>query len=125
MRRWSPLVLLFLIALIVGAADAQISSRTMTLSAISDCIKDVIAANSVEDNGSVLIFPCTEGRAKALYNFLGQKIRTGVVQDRNGKFENRPFGNNACYHRIEDQNGKSADEFRCDLVMTVGDELKD
>ena len=122
MRRLSPLVILFLIAI---SADAQISSRTMTLSAISDCIKDVIAANAVEDNGGVLIFPCTAARAKALYNFLGQKIRTDVVQDRNGKFENRPFGNNACYHRIEDQNGKSADEFRCDLVMTVGDELKD
>jgi hypothetical protein len=122
MRRLSPLVILFLIAV---SADAQISSRTMTLSAISDCIKDVIAANAVEDNGGVLIFPCTAARAKALYNFLGQKIRTDVVQDRNGKFENRPFGNNACYHRIEDQNGKSADEFRCDLVMTVGDELKD
>ena len=122
MSRLSPLVILFLIAV---SADAQISSRTMTLSAISDCVKDVIAANSVEDNGNVLIFPCTEARAKALYNFLGQKIRTGVVQDRNGKFENRPFGNNACYHRIEDQNGKSADEFRCDLVMTVEDELKD
>jgi len=122
MRRLSPLVILFLIAV---SADAQISSRTMTLSAINDCVKDVIAANSVEDNGNVLIFPCTAARAKALYNFLGQKIRTDVVQDRNGKFENRPFGNNACYHRIEDQNGKSADEFRCDLVMTVGDELKD
>ena len=125
MRRWSPLVLLLLIALIAVSADAQISSRTLTLSAISDCIKDVIAANSVEDNGGVLVFPCTAARAKALYNFLGQKIRADIVQDRNGKFENRPFGNNACYHRIEDENGKSADEFRCDLLLTVGDELKD
>jgi hypothetical protein len=120
--KWAIVVCLFLFA---ASADAQMSSRTMTLAAIDDCIKDVIATNSVEDNGGVLVFPCTAARAKTLYNFLGQKIRTEVVQDRNGKFENRPFGNNACYHRIEDQNGKTADDFRCDLVMTIGDELND
>ena len=122
MNRWFPLVCLFLVP---ASANAQITSRTMTLSGISDCIKDAIATSSVEDNGGVLVFSCTAATAKALYNFLGQKIRADVVKDPNGKFENRPFGNNACYHHIEDQNGKSADDFRCDLIVTVGDELKD
>jgi hypothetical protein len=110
---------------VTASANAQTSPRTMTLSGMSDCIKDAIGTGSVEDNGNVLIYPCTAAKAKALYNFLGQKIRADVVQDLNGKFENRAFGNNACYHRIEDQNGKTADDFRCDLIVTIGDELKD
>jgi hypothetical protein len=107
------------------SAHAQINPPSMTLSAMSDCIREAIATNSVEDNGDVLVFSCSATKAKALYNFLGRKVRAGVVQDRNGKFENRPFGNSACYHRIEDQSGKAADDFRCDLIMPIGDVLRD
>jgi hypothetical protein len=79
----------------------------------------------VESGGSVIIFSCTAAKAKTLYNFLGRRIRAEVVQDRNGKFENRQFGNSACYHRVEDQSGKTADEFRCDLIMPIGDLLSE
>jgi hypothetical protein len=58
-------------------------------------------------------------------HFLGKKIRAEVVYDRNGRFENRAFGNSACCHRIEDESGKTADEFRCDLIMAIGDMLGD
>jgi hypothetical protein len=40
---------------------------------------------------------CSETKAKTLYNFLGRKVGAQIVQDRNGKFENRQFGNNACF----------------------------
>ena len=104
---------------------AQINAKTLTLAGVSDCITEAVATNSVTDDGSVIIFSCNATKAKTLYNFLGRRIRAEVVQDRNGKFENRQFGNSACYHRIEDQSGKTADEFRCDLIMTIGDVLSD
>jgi hypothetical protein len=110
---------------VAALANAQMSPRAMTLSGVSDCIKDAIGTSSVDDNGTALIFSCTAAKAKTLYNFLGRKIRAEVVQDRNGKFENRQFGNNACYHRVEDQIGKAADDFRCDLIITIGDALSD
>jgi len=107
------------------SAHAQINPPSMTLSGMSDCIREAIATSAVEDNGNILIFSCSSTKAKALYNFLGRKVRAEVVQDRNGKFENRQFGNSACYHHIEDQSGKAADDFRCDLIMLVGDVLRD
>jgi hypothetical protein len=110
---------------VAASACAQISPRAMTFSAVRDCLNDAISNSSVEDNGTVLVFSCTAAKAKILYNFLGRKIRTEVVQDRNGRFENRQFGNNACYHRVEDQSGKAADEFRCDLMVAIGEELSD
>jgi hypothetical protein len=102
---------------------AQINAKTLTLAGVSDCITEAVATNSVQDDGPVIIFSCNATKAKTLYNFLGRRIRAEVVQDRNGKFENRQFGNSACYHRIEDQSGNTADEFRCDLIMTIGDVL--
>ena len=104
---------------------AQINAKTLTLAGVSDCIIEAVATNSVQDDGPVIIFSCNATKAKTLYNFLGRRIRAEVVQDRNGKFENRQFGNSACYHRIEDQSGNTADEFRCDLIMTIGDVLSD
>jgi hypothetical protein len=80
---------------------------------------------SIEDGGPMIIYSCSEAKAKTLYNFLGRKVRAQVVQDRNGKFENRQFGNNACYHRVEDPDGKAADDFRCDLILAVGDILSE
>ena len=110
---------------VAASADAQINPQAMILSGVSDCIKEAIGTSSVEVNGDVLIFSCTAAKAKTLYNFLGKKFRAEVVLDRNGKFENRKFGNNACYHRVEDQSGKAADDFRCDLIMAIGDALSD
>ena len=95
------------------------------MAGVSDCIKDAIGAGSVENNGPVVVFFCSAAKARILYNFLGAKVHADVVQDSNGKFENRQFGNNACYHRIEDPGGKAADDFRCDLLLTVGDALSD
>ena len=115
--------LAFVMTYAATAAHAQIGPKSMTLSGISDCVAEAIATSSVEDNGSVLIFSCSATKAKALFNFLGRKVRAEVVQDRNGKFENRQFGNSACYHRVADQAGKAADEFRCDLIMAIGDAL--
>ena len=118
-------------ALVIGLAivavpgHAQISPKDLTLSGMSDCIKEAIGTSSVEDNGSIIIFSCSTAKAKTLFNFLGRKVRLEVVQDKNGKFENRAFGNNACYHRIEEPGGKAADDFRCDLILTIGDVLSD
>jgi hypothetical protein len=106
-------------------AYAQINPQSLTLSGVSDCIKEAIATNSVEVNGTALVFSCSAAKAKALYNFLGRTVRAEVVQDRNGKFENRPFGNSACYRHVEDRSGKTADDFRCDLIMAIGDALRD
>ena len=109
--------------LIATSVNAQTDSQAMILSGLSDCIRDAIATSSVKVNGDILIFSCSAAKAKILYNFLGNKIPAEVVLDRNGKFENRQFGNNACYHRVEDQGGKAADEFRCDLILAIGDTL--
>jgi len=95
------------------------------MAAVSDCIKEAIGTGSVENNGPVVIFFCSAAKARILYNFLGSKVHADVVQDSNGKFENRQFGNNACYHRIEEPSGKTADDFRCDLLLTIGDALSD
>ena len=111
------------IVFISASAHAQISPQSITLSSVSDCIKEAIATSSVQDTGDALLFSCSEAKAKALYNFLGRKIKAEIVQDRNGKFENRPFGNSTCYHRVADQSGKAADDYRCDLVMVIGDAL--
>jgi hypothetical protein len=108
-----------------ASGHAQINPRALTLAGVSDCVKEAIAAGSVEDSGSVIIYSCSETRAKTLYNFLGRKVRAQIVQDRNGKFENRQFGSNACYHRVEDPGGKAADDFRCDLILTIGDILSE
>jgi hypothetical protein len=110
-------------ALAAAPGSDQINARTLTLAGVSDCVAEALANNAVDDDGAAIIFSCTAGKARTLYNFLGKKIRAEIVQDRNGKFENRAFGNSACYHRVEDQSGNSADEFRCDLIMAIGDAL--
>ena len=111
--------------LVAAPSHAQISAKDLTFAGVTDCMKEAIGTNSVENNGQVIIFFCNTEKAKILYNFLGRKVRSEIVQDRNGKFENRQFGDNACYHRIEDPNGKAADDFRCDLLLTIGDVLSD
>jgi len=116
---------LAVVAFAPASGSAPINVRTLTLAGVSDCIAEAIATNAVDEDGFAVIFSCNAGKARTLYNFLGRKIRTEVVQDRNGKFENRAFGNSACYHRIEDQGGNAADEFRCDLFMGVGNALGD
>jgi hypothetical protein len=113
------------VVFLATSSHAQINAQTLTLAGVGDCIAEAIASDSVESGGSVIIFSCNAAKAKTLYNFLGRRIRAEVVQDRNGKFENRQFGNSACYHRIEDQSGKTADEFRCDLIMPIGDLLNE
>ena len=122
MRRLVTMIFLVLLSV---ESHAQISARELTFAGVSDCMKEAIGTSSVESNGPVIIFFCNTEKAKTLYNFLGRKVRSEIVQDSNGKFENRQFGNNACYHRIEDANGKAADEFRCDLLLTIGDVLSD
>jgi hypothetical protein len=104
--------------------SAQVNARTLTLAGVSDCIAEALANNAVDADGDdAIVFSCTAAKARTLYNFLGKKIRAEVVQDRNGKFENRAFGHSACYHRIEDQSGNVADEFRCDLIIAIGDAI--
>ena len=116
----SRLGAVILFVLISASVNAQTNPQAMILSGLSDCIKDAIATSSVKANGDILIFSCSAAKAKILYNFLGNKIPAEVVLDRNGKFDNRQFGNNACYHQVEDQTGKAADDFRCDLFLTIG-----
>ena len=113
------------ILLISTSARAQIGPQAVTSSGISDCMKEAIGNSSVEQNGNALFFSCSETKARVLFNLLARKIQVEVIQDRNGKFENRPFGNNACYHRIEDATGKQADDFRCDLILLIGNSLAD
>jgi len=113
------------LAFVTAPGYAQIGARELTMAAVSDCIKEAIGTGSVENNGPVVIFFCSAAKARTLYNFLGSKVHADVVQDSNGKFENREFGNNACYHRIEEPSGKAADDFRCDLLLTIGDALSD
>jgi hypothetical protein len=113
------------LAMVGVTGHAQTSAKDLTLAGMSDCLKEAIGTSSVEDNGSIIIFSCSTAKAKTLFNFLGRKVRLEVVQDKNGKFENRQFGNNACYHRVEEPGGKAADDFRCDLILTVGDALSD
>jgi hypothetical protein len=120
MRLW---IVVLSFVLVSGSTHAQINPKALTLAGVSDCIKEAIGTNSVEDNGPVIIFSCEATKAKTLYNFLGRKVHAEIVQDRNGKFENRQFGNNACYHRVEDPSGKPADDFRCDLILTIGEIL--
>jgi hypothetical protein len=122
MRR---LAIIFCLVLVTAPSYAQIGAKDLTLAGVSDCIKDAIGTGSVENNGPVVVFFCSAAKARILYNFLGAKVHADVVQDSNGKFENRQFGNNACYHRIEDPSGKAADDFRCDLLLTIGDALSD
>jgi hypothetical protein len=119
------LVLGICLAIVSMPGHAQVGPKELTLAGMSDCIKEAIGNSSVEDNGSIIIFSCSTAKAKTLFNFLGRKVRLEVVQDKNGKFENRQFGNNACYHRVEEPGGKAADDFRCDLILTVGDVLSD
>jgi hypothetical protein len=106
-------------------SHAQINPQALTIAGLNDCLKEALVTGSVEDSGPVITYSCSETKAKTLYNFLDRKVRAQIVQDRNGKFENRQFGNNACYHRVEDPNGKAADDFRCDLVLAIGDILSE
>jgi hypothetical protein len=119
------LVLVTCFTLVNLSSYAQVGPRDLTLAGMSDCIKDAISGSSVENSGDVIVFSCNAAKAKVLFNFLARKIRVEIVQDKNGKFENRQFGNNACYHRIEDPSGKPSDDFRCDLILTIGDALSE
>jgi len=122
MRRFT----IFAFSLLVATAShAQIGAKELTFAGVNDCMKEALGTNSVENNGPVIILFCNTEKARTLYNFLGRTVRSEVVQDRNGKFENRQFGNNACYHRVEDSSGKAVDDFRCDLLLTIGDVLSD
>jgi len=123
MSRLTAAVVCFIF--VVASANAQPNPQAMALAGVIDCINEATATSSVEHDGDVLVFSCTATKAKTLYNFLGSKIRAEVVLDRNGKFENRQFGNNACYHQVQDQSGKGADDFRCDLIVTIGGALSE
>jgi hypothetical protein len=120
MRR---LIFVIYLVLIAAPSHAEIGEKELVLAGVNDCIKEAIGTSSVESNGPVIVYYCGSDKAKTLYNFLGKAVRAEIVQDSNGKFENRPFGNNACYHRLEDPAGKAADDFRCDLFLTLGDVL--
>ena len=109
------------LAAAAAPAAAQINTRTLTLAGVSDCLAEAIATKSVDEDGVAIAFSCTDAKARTLYNFLGRKIHAEVVEDRNGKFENRAFGNSACYHRIEDAAGGAADEYRCDVIVAIGE----
>ena len=122
MKRLVTGAILFAVSAFV---HAEIGPQAVTASGISDCIKEAIESSSVAQNGNALFFSCSEARAKVLFNLLARKVQLEIVQDRNGKFENRQFGNNACYHRVEDVAGKPADDFRCDVIVLVGDSLAD
>jgi hypothetical protein len=111
--------------LVSASSYAEITPKALTLAGLNDCIAEAIATGVVEDSGPVIIYSCGEAKAKTLYNFLGRKVRAEIVQDRNGKFENRHFGNSACYHRVENPDGKATDDFRCDLVLAIGDILSE
>src|SRR3974390_1173027 len=111
--RMRKLALLICLVMVAAPGRAQVGAKELTMAGMSDCIKEAIGAGSVESNGPVVIFFCSASKARILYNFLGSKVHADIVQDSNGKFENRQFGNNACYHRIEDPSGKAADDFRC------------
>src|ERR1700680_447799 len=102
MRR---LMIMICFVLVTAPSHAQIGAKELTLAGMSDCIKEAIDTSSVESTGAAIILFCTAAKARTLYNFLGRKVHAEVVQDSNGKFENRPFGNNECYHRIEDPGG--------------------
>jgi hypothetical protein len=122
MRIWATVTCL---VLLTGPSDAQISPRELTRAGLIDCMREAIGTSSVEDNGAFITLSCSAAKAKTLFNFLGRKVPIDVVQDKNGKFENRQFGNNACYHRIEDPGGLPADDFRCDLILAIGEVLGD
>ena len=109
----------------LASGARQVGARDLTLAGLSDCVKEAMGAGSIEDAGGAVVLSCNAEKAKVLFNFLGKKVPAEVVQDKNGKFENRAFGNNACYRRIEDASGKSANDFRCDLILVTGDALKD
>jgi hypothetical protein len=119
------LAIIICLALVTAPGHAQIGAKDLTLAGVSDCLKEAIGTGAVENNGPVVTFVCSAAKARILYNLLGAKVHADIVQDSNGKFENRQFGNNACYHRVQDPGGKAADEFRCDLLLTVGDALGD
>src|SRR5262249_15125752 len=122
MRRFA-MTISFVLAGVPGYA--QISPQALTLAGINDCIKEALDAGSVEDDVIALFFPCSTDNDKPLYNFVGRKVRAEIVQDRNEKFENRLFENNAFYPRVEDPSGKTADDFRCDLILTIGEILSE
>jgi len=119
------LAMIFCLVMMTTPGHTQIGAKELTLAGVSDCIKEAIGTGAVESNGPIVIFSCSAAKARILYNFLGAKIHADVVHDSNGKFDNRQFGNSACYHRTEDPSGKPADDFRCDLLLTIGDALSD
>jgi hypothetical protein len=77
------------VLVVATSAHAQISPQTMTLSGVSDCIKEAIGSNTAEQSGGALFFSCSATTAKVLFNLVGRTIQIEAVQDRNGKFENR------------------------------------
>ena len=85
------------LALVPASIQAQINPQALTLAGVNDCIKEAIGTSSVEDSGSVIIYSCSAVKAKALYNFVGRKAH----------------------------NGKPADDFRCDLILGIGDVLSE
>lgn len=111
--------------LVAAQAGAQTGPQSVTMAAFMECMKDAVSSGDVDQGDGILAFSCSAAKAKVLYNFLGRKIKAEMVIDRNGKFENRQFAGSACYHRIEDDSGKAVDDFRCDLILAVGDALQD
>jgi hypothetical protein len=118
------IVAILALTLLSAPGQAEVGAKDLTLAGVGDCLKEAISANALEDAGDAMILSCRAEKARTLFNILARKVRVEAVQDKNGKFENRQFGNNACYHRIEDPDGKPANDFRCDLVLVTGDALK-
>ena len=93
MRR---LIFVICLVLISAASHSEIGEKELVIAGVNDCMKEAIGTDSVESNGPVIVYFCGSDKAKTLYNFLGKAVRAEIVKDSNGKFENRPFRNNAC-----------------------------
>jgi len=107
--------LVICLLLVSASSHAQLATE-FTIAGVTDCMKEAIETNSVENSGGVVVFSCNTVKARTLFNFLGRKIRIEVVQDKNGKFENRQLETTRVTTGSKIPAAKAADEFRCDLV---------
>lgn len=107
------------ISLLAGKATA-ITISTPLIDSAASCITQSVEANRISKNGEYVQFACVGSSAKKMFDQLSRSVASQIVDDQNGTFDNRPFGQSACYHGIKGANGNSDSWFRCDLNLEIG-----
>ena len=109
-----------------NSAGAQVSESSSMVEMYTACINEGIAAGEISLRpASFIRFSCQGDTAEVFFKKLSQyHLESSEVTNKSGKFENRAFYDpDTCWHKIENPDGSTANEYRCNINLRGADTL--